>query len=299
MGPTATGKSALAVALAHSLRGEIVTVDSAQVYRGMDIGTAKPDAATRAAVAHHLVDLVDPAESYSAARFVHDAHAAMAAIRSRGRVPIVAGGTMLYFKALLEGLSDLPGADPQIRADIDDEARARGWPAMHAGLARVDPSTAARLKPTDAQRIQRALEVWRATGETLSSLQGRRSVQSLGKVVRVALLPVDRAKLHALIAQRFEAMLDAGLVDELRALRSRFALTPDLPSMRAVGYRQAWRFLDGEIDREGLRAMGIAATRQLAKRQITWLRATPATTFDPFAGGLATRVLDAVGRQAG
>jgi tRNA dimethylallyltransferase len=296
MGPTATGKSALAVALAQALDGEIVTVDSAQVYRGMDIGTAKPDAATRDSIAHHLIDIVEPTQAYSAARFVRDAHEAIAAIRGRGRVPVVAGGTMLYFKALLEGLSDLPGADAQVRARIDDEARMRGWPAMHAELARVDPSTAARLKPTDAQRIQRALEVWRATGEPLSALQGRRSALPLGEVVRIALLPADRAKLHASIAQRFDAMLRDGLVDELRALRSRYALTADLPSMRTVGYRQAWRYLDGDLDRDGLRATGIAATRQLAKRQITWLRATPATTFDPFAGDPAAQVLDTIRR---
>lgn len=291
MGPTATGKSALALKLAEHFDGEIVTVDSAQVYRGMDIGTAKPDAATRARRPHHLLDLVDPTESYSAARFVHDALEAIDGIRGRGRVPIVAGGTMLYFKALTEGLSDLPRADPVVRAQIDDQARLRGWPALHDDLAHVDAPTAARLKPTDAQRIQRALEVFRMAGEPLSALQGRREAPPLGGSVALALVPRDRATLHEAIARRFDAMLDDGLVDELAALRERYRLAPGLPSMRAVGYRQAWRFLDGEIDDEALRATGIAATRQLAKRQITWLRATLATSFDPFAPGLAEAVL--------
>ena len=295
-GPTATGKSALALELAEALDGEIVTVDSAQVYRGMDIGTAKPDAAMRARIPHHLLDLVEPTQAYSAARFVADALAAIAGIRARGRVPIVAGGTMLYFKALTEGLSDLPGADAAIRAQIDEEARAQGWPALHAQLARADPATAARLDPSDAQRIQRALEVLRTTGEPLSALQGRRAASSLGKMVTLALLPVDRARLHAAIAARFDAMLGAGFVDEVAELRRRHALTATMPSMRAVGYRQAWRFLDGEVDREGLRTTGIAATRQLAKRQITWLRAMPATRFDPFATGIVAAVRNAAER---
>jgi tRNA dimethylallyltransferase len=291
MGPTATGKSALALELADAFDGEIVSVDSAQVYRGMDIGTAKPDAATRARRPHHLLDLVDPTESYSAARFARDALEAIDGIRGRGRVPIVAGGTMLYFKALTEGLSDLPGADPAVRAQIDDEARLRGWRALHAELARADPATAARLQPTDAQRIQRALEVLRMTGEPLSALQGRRDAPPLGDSVSLALVPRDRAKLHEAIARRFDAMLDDGLVEELAALRERYALAPGLASMRAVGYRQAWRYLDGDIDGDALRATGIAATRQLAKRQITWLRATLATPFDPFASGVAEGVL--------
>ena len=206
---------------------------------------------------------------------------------------------MLYFKALIEGLSELPPADPAVRAQIDDEARTRGWPAMHAELARVDATTAARLERTDAQRIQRALEVYRSSGEPLSSLQGRRSVPPLGARVAIALVPRDRAQLHALIAERFDAMLANGLVDELAALRKRHALTPDLPSMRAVGYRQAWRYLDGAIDARALRATGIAATRQLAKRQITWLRATPALAFDPFAGDVAGDVLAALRRSGG
>lgn len=294
MGPTATGKSALAVALAEALGGEIVTVDSAQVYRGMDIGTAKPDAATRARLPHHLIDLIDPTESYSAARFCADAIEAMAAIRMRGRLPILAGGTMLYFKALTEGLSALPRADRAIRAAIDAEAARAGWPAMHAELARVDPVTAARLAPGDSQRVQRALEVYRLTGQPLSSWQGHRAPAGGGDAIRVALVPGDRARLHREVAERFETMLAKGLVDELAGLRSRHALDPSMPSMRCVGYRQAWRYLDGEIDREGLRQTGIAATRQLAKRQMTWLRSTPARSFDPWMPGLADAVLDAV-----
>lgn len=283
MGPTASGKSALALALAEAFGGEVVSVDSAQVYRGMDVGTAKPDVATRARVPHHLIDVVDPSQSYSAARFAADARAAIADIRSRGRLPVVAGGTMLYFRALTEGLSDLPAADPAVRAQIDAEAARRGWPALHAELARLDPATAARLKPTDAQRIQRALEVVRGTGTPLSSLQGRRSAEPLGDVVRIALMPGDRARLHEAIARRFDAMLAAGLVEELAALRKRHALHANLPSMRCVGYRQAWRYLDGAIGRDELRATGVAATRQLAKRQFTWLRAVDALRVDPQA----------------
>jgi len=279
MGPTASGKSALALALAAVLDGEIVSVDSAQVYRGMDIGTAKPTASDRARVPHHLIDVVDPTESYSAARFVRDAVAAVASIRHRGRVPILAGGTMLYFKAITEGLSTLPEADPALRAALDARAARHGWPALHAELARVDPVTAARLPPTDAQRIQRALEVYSLTGVPLSQLQGRREpvAPALQDAVAIALVPPDRAALHEAIAERFDAMLVAGLVDELRALRSRHVLHPALPSMRSVGYRQAWCFLDGEIDDVQLREQGIAATRQLAKRQFTWLRSTAAT----------------------
>jgi tRNA dimethylallyltransferase len=299
MGPTATGKSALALELAEAFGGEIVSVDSAQVFRGMDIGTAKPDRATRERVPHHLIDVVDPVEAYSAARFAADASAAIGSIRARGRLPILAGGTMLYFKALTEGLSDLPGADWSIRAGIDREAAARGWPALHAELSRVDPAAAARLAPQDAQRIQRALEVYRATGVPLSVQQGRRVAATLEGALPIALMPEDRARLHEAIAQRFDAMLASGLVDELAALKRRYALSAGLPSMRAVGYRQAWRFLDGALDRAGLRAAGIAATRQLAKRQLTWLRATTATRHDPFDAGAALRVREAVRRALG
>ncbi len=281
MGPTASGKSALAMALARRFPAEIISVDSAQVYRGMDIGTAKPDAATRTRVPHHLIDIVDPTDAYSAARFRADAIRAIAGIRARGAVPLVAGGTMLYFKALREGLSALPGADSALRARLDARAAVEGWPALHAELARVDAVTAARLDSTDAQRIQRALEVYELAGRPLSALQGvRETVDDLGASIAIALIPANRAALHAQIARRFDAMIAAGLVGELAALRARYALTPDLPAMRCVGYRQAWEFLDGRIDAEALRARGIAATRQLAKRQYTWLRATPATVFD-------------------
>jgi len=293
MGPTASGKSALAMTLAKEFDGEIVSVDSAQVYRGMDVGTAKPTADERARVPHHLLDIVDPTESYSAARFVADAQRAIADVRARGRTPIVAGGTMLYFKALTEGLSSLPRADPGVRARLDARAAAEGWPALHEELARVDPATAQRLPRTDAQRIQRALEVYYVTGSPISALQGRRDAASLGPSIAIALVPPERAALHAAIAARFDAMLAAGLVDEVRALRARHALDPAMPSMRCVGYRQAWQYLDGHIDAEGLRASGIAATRQLAKRQLTWLRSTAATTFVPGD----PRVVDFVARS--
>jgi tRNA dimethylallyltransferase len=291
MGPTASGKSTLALSLADALGGEIVTVDSAQVYRGMDVGTAKPDASTRARVPHHLVDVIEPTAAYSAARFCADARAAVDGIRARGRVPILAGGTMLYFKAWTEGLSALPRADAAMRAAIDAEAAAHGWPALHAELARVDPTTAARLRPHDAQRIQRALEVARLTGRPMSSFQGQRAPADDTASIRIALMPRDRARLHRDIAARFDAMLAAGLVDELASLRQRHALDRAMPSMRCVGYRQAWAFLDGEVDRDGLRESGIAATRQLARRQLTWLRATPAQAFDPWEPDLTARVL--------
>lgn len=290
LGPTASGKSALALTLAQRFDGEIVTVDSAQVYRGMDIGTAKPSLAERARVPHHLLDIRDPTEAYSAAQFAGDAQAAIAAIRARGRLPIVAGGTMLYFKALTEGLSSLPRADPAIRAELDARAAREGWPALHAELARVDPATAARLAPTDAQRIQRALEVHRLAGQPLSVLQGQRTASSLGPSLRLALVPADRARLHQAIARRFDAMLADGLVEELRGLRDRYRLAPDLPAMRCVGYRQAWDFLDGRIDAARLREAGIAATRQLAKRQLTWLRSTVAEVHDPEAPGMTDAV---------
>jgi tRNA dimethylallyltransferase len=297
LGPTASGKSALALRLAESHPVEIVSVDSAQVYRGMDIGTAKPDAATRARIAHHLVDIIAPTEAYSAARFRSDALRAIAAIRARGRVPLLVGGTMLYFKALADGLSALPAADPSLRARLDARAQEIGWPAMHAELARIDPVAAARLAPTDAQRIQRALEVFELTGTPLSQLQGARETGALGPTVPIALLPPDRARLHDAIAHRFDAMLAAGLVAELRALRLSSALTPELPSMRCVGYRQAWEFLDGVIDGAALRAKGIAATRQLAKRQFTWLRAWTATPFDADTPAVAETVAAFLAQQ--
>jgi tRNA dimethylallyltransferase len=287
LGPTAAGKSAVALALARRLGGEIVSADSAQVYRGMDIGTAKPDATTRAAVAHHLLDLIDPTEAYSAARFRDDATLAIAAIRARGRVPIVAGGTMLYFKALRDGLSALPAADAAIRAELDARAAALGWPALHAELARIDPCTARRLAPTDAQRIQRALEVHALTGRPLSELQGARDSQRVVEPsIVIAMAPADRARLHDAIARRFDAMLAAGLIDEVRALRARHPLRADMPSMRAVGYRQVFDCLEGRAGLATVRERGIAATRQLAKRQLTWLRAMDVEPIECFAPGV-------------
>jgi tRNA dimethylallyltransferase len=273
MGPTASGKSALAMELASRVPVEIVSVDSAQVYRGMDVGTAKPGAADRARVPHHLIDIIDPTESYSAAQFRSDALGLIADIAARGRTPLLVGGTMLYFKALLEGLSELPSSDPAVRADIDGEAAQRGWPAMHAELAKVDAATATRLKPNDSQRIQRALEVFRVSGRPMSELIARPAEEPLPfRPVVVGLVPSDRAVLHRRIEQRFDAMLANGLVDELRSLRERYVLRPGLPSMRCVGYRQAWQFLEGELSEEELRDRAVFATRQLAKRQLTWLR---------------------------
>jgi len=274
-GPTASGKSAAALAIAAALAPrravEIVSVDSALVYRGMDIGTAKPSAAERATVPHHLIDIVDPAERYSAARFVADAAAAVAAIRKRGNVPLLVGGTMLYFRALFDGLDALPEADLMVRADIDARAVRAGWPALHAELAAIDPTTAARLAPNDSQRIQRALEVHRVSGRPLSAWHS--PPDGLTPPL-IALEPNDRAWLHARIGERFAAMLDAGFVDEVRRLRARADLHTGLPSMRAVGYRQAWSALESG-DLATLAASASAATRQLAKRQLTWLRSMP------------------------
>jgi tRNA dimethylallyltransferase len=296
MGPTASGKSVLAMQLARALPVEIVSVDSGQVYRGMDIGTAKPSARERAAVPHHLIDIIPPTEAYSAARFSADASRLIAEIAARGKLPLLVGGTMLYFKALREGLSELPQADPGVRAEIDAQAAERGWPAMHAELARVDPDTAARLKPGDAQRIQRALEVFRLTGEPMASSAGRRKTSHARlRFAGLALVPGERAALHRRIEERFDAMLRAGLVEELRALRLRYILSPGLPSMRAVGYRQAWQFLEGALDQAGLRERGIFATRQLAKRQLTWIRATAGvTTLDCFDPSLAGKALERI-----
>ncbi|MCC9595951.1 MULTISPECIES: tRNA (adenosine(37)-N6)-dimethylallyltransferase MiaA [unclassified Rubrivivax] len=275
-GPTASGKTAAALALAARRPVEIVSVDSALVYRGLDIGTAKPSAAERAAAPHHLIDIVDPADSYSAARFVADANRLVDEITARGRLPLLVGGTMLYFKALRDGLDAMPETDPAIRAELDARAAAEGWPALHAELARVDPVTAARLAPNDAQRIQRALEVYLGSGRPISAWQqGARSEKPAAAAwPLVSLEPASRAWLHERIAQRFDAMLAAGFVDEVRHLRARGDLHPGLPSMRCVGYRQAWEALDAG-DLAPLRERGIAATRQLAKRQITWLRSMP------------------------
>ncbi len=275
MGPTACGKTDLAVHLAGRFPVEVISVDSALVYRGMDIGTAKPDAATLAACPHRLVDILDPTERYSAGTFRRDALRLMAEIAARGRIPLLVGGTMLYFKALKDGLDHLPPADMALRAAIDAEAARHGWPALHAELTRLDPPTAARLDPNDAQRIQRALEVCRGSGRPLSEWQsgvGRGDALPC-RLIEVILLPSDRAALHARIGARFRAMLDGGLVEELRRLRTRHPLSPDLPAMRCVGYRQAWQYLEGAIDAAELYEKGAAATRQLAKRQLTWLRA--------------------------
>ncbi|HMN21160.1 MAG TPA: tRNA (adenosine(37)-N6)-dimethylallyltransferase MiaA [Ottowia sp.] len=279
-GPTASGKSALALALATHVPLEIISVDSAQVYRGLDIGSAKPTAAERAAVPHHLIDVRDPTEPYSAAEFARDARRLVLEIQARGRLPLLVGGTMLYFKALLEGLDELPPADPALRRALEAQARTHGWPALHAELATVDPVTAARLAPADSQRIQRALEVWRLTGRPLSSFHAEhgtaRTRPSPGAMPPFfSLEPDDRAWLHARIAARFDAMLAAGLLDEVRALRARGDLSPALPALRAVGYRQAWQALDEHWPPGQLRERVIAATRQLAKRQLTWLRAVP------------------------
>jgi tRNA dimethylallyltransferase len=282
LGPTASGKSTLAMELAAKHPLEIVSVDSAQVYRGMDVGTAKPSAAERGAVPHHLLDLVDPDARYSAGRFREDALRAVGEIHARGRIPLLVGGTMLYYRALAQGLDALPAADPGVRAQIDAEAAAKGWPALHAELAAVDPASAARIKPGDAQRIQRALEVWRVTGKPLAELQGRSANDLPFQLHAFALVPEDRGELHRRIAERFDLMLQAGLVAELKALREKYALGADLPSMRCVGYRQAWEFLEGAVDGGTLREKGIAATRQLAKRQLTWLRSLPG--LQPAAG---------------
>jgi tRNA dimethylallyltransferase len=282
LGPTASGKSRLAMELASKHALEIVSVDSAQVYRGMDIGTAKPSASERRAVPHHLIDLIDPTESYSAGRFRDDASRLAVEILARKKIPLLVGGTMLYYRALSQGIDALPQAEPGLRAQLDARAARHGWPALHADLARVDPATAARLAPNDAQRIQRALEVWELTGKPISGLQRSAHAELPFKLRAFALVPMERAALHERIAARFDAMLKAGLVEELRALRRKHELHAGLPSMRAVGYRQAWRFLEGEITAQELRETGIAATRQLAKRQLTWLRSLPG--IEPAAG---------------
>ncbi len=302
MGPTASGKTDLAVALAGRFPLEIISVDSALVYRGMDVGTAKPDAATLAVAPHHLIDVIDPYAAYSAGRFKADALALMADITARGRVPLLVGGTMLYFKALKGGLDELPRADPELRAELEARAARAGWPALHAELARLDPDTAARLAPNDSQRIQRALELCLATGGPMSALLGRGDVSERlpYRLLELALVPSDRAWLHDRINRRFDQMLAAGLVDELRELRRRYALHAGMPSMRCVGYRQAWQFLEGEIDVGELAARGKAATRQLAKRQLTWLRGWEgAAELDCQAPDLAERAAALVAAHLG
>ena len=293
-GPTAAGKTAAALAIAEEHDCEIISVDSALVYRGMDIGTAKPSAAELTRVPHHLINIRDPLQAYSAADFVRDTTALIADITARGKLPLLVGGTMLYFKALADGIDPMPAADPAVRAELEEQARVQGWPALHTALAQVDPLTAARLAPNDSQRIQRALEVFRISGQPLSSFHARQDATKIGAACAqlagartlISLEPEQRGWLHTRIAQRFDAMLNQGFVDEVRTLRARGDLHPDLPSMRCVGYRQAWQVLDANAARQGdgmlntaehstLRELGIIATRQLAKRQITWLRSMP------------------------
>jgi tRNA dimethylallyltransferase len=292
MGPTASGKTAVAAHLAARLPVEVVSVDSAQVFRHMDIGTAKPPPEIRRLAPHHLLDVIDPTERYSAAQFCEDAGELLAQIAARGRIALLVGGTMLYFKALREGLASLPPASADVRLVIDTMAQESGWEALHSELARVDPETAARLAPTDAQRIQRALEVYYVSGQPMSTLLAAgRSAPPQIRMLALALEPGDRALLHQRIARRFEDMLELGLIGEVRRLRERFALSPSLPSMRAVGYRQTWQYLEGELALAGLRETGIAATRQLAKRQLTWLRAMQdVERFDCLADDLPEQV---------
>ncbi|HVK56265.1 MAG TPA: tRNA (adenosine(37)-N6)-dimethylallyltransferase MiaA [Burkholderiales bacterium] len=293
MGPTASGKTAVAVELVQKFPCEIISVDSALIYRFMNIGAAKPDAEVLARAPHRLIDIRNPDESYSAAQFREDALREMAEISARGKVPLLVGGTMLYFKALREGLSDLPEADADIRRDIDEKASRLGWPALHAELAALDPVTAARLKPMDSQRIQRALEVCLITGKPMSAQQGGGKADLPYRVIAISLEPSDRAALHARIAQRFDVMVSQGLLDEVRRLRRDFSLTPNMPSMRCVGYRQAWEHLDGEIDFHTFREKGLAATRQLAKRQLTWLRGMDdVERFDCLAADLTSQILN-------
>ena len=276
LGPTASGKTAAALALAAQRPIEIISVDSALVYRQMDIGTAKPTAEERAIAPHHLIDIVDPANAYSAAEFRADALRLTAEIHARGRLPLLVGGTMLYYKALTQGLNDLPAADANVRAQLDADAARDGWPALHARLAAVDPATAARLAPNDSQRIQRALEVFMLTGEAMSTLLAAPArtddAAADWRFVPIALEPSDRSVLHARIERRFDAMLENGFVDEVVKLRERGDLSPEMPSMRCVGYRQVWEYLDGAVDYATMRDKGVFATRQLCKRQLTWLR---------------------------
>ncbi|RKP48636.1 tRNA (adenosine(37)-N6)-dimethylallyltransferase MiaA [Pararobbsia silviterrae] len=297
LGPTASGKTAAALALAAREPIEIISIDSALVYRGMDIGTAKPTREELASVPHHLIDIIDPAEAYSAAQFHDDALRLIGEVRARGRRPVLVGGTMLYYKALTEGLNALPTADPALRAQLDADGLRDGWPAMHARLADVDPVTAARLPPNDAQRIQRALEIYLQSGKPMSAwlAEPRHAPDTGYRFVPIALEPSDRAVLHARIAARFDAMLTHGLIDEVERLRRRGDLEPSMPSMRCVGYRQVWEYLDGLTDRATMRDKGIFATRQLCKRQLTWLRSIPDRVIvDCSRDGTTDRVLDAI-----
>ena len=292
MGPTASGKTGVAMELTRHFPVELISVDSAQVFRDMDIGTAKPDTETLKKYPHHLIDLISPEEAYSTARFREDALRLMTEITARGQIPLLVGGTMLYFKTLLQGLAELPQACPATRAEIDALAAARGWPAVHAELAKVDPATAARLHPTDAQRVQRALEVYRLAGRPMSALHAEGQEQKPPfDFVSIGLLPSDRSVLHARIAERYDAMLNAGLEEEVTMLRKKYTLTLDLPSMRCVGYRQVWEVQDGLAPRTEMRDRGIYATRQLAKRQITWMTNTlKPESFDCLTPDLAAQI---------
>lgn len=296
MGPTASGKTQVAVELAQQLPVEIISVDSALVYRDMNVGTAKPVASVLAEAPHHLIDIIDPTQAYSAATFRQDALRVMNEITQRGHIPLLVGGTMLYYRALRFGLNELPQADPDLRAQLNELSDRIGWPAMHAELALVDPETAAILKPTDAQRIQRALEIYQLSGQPMSTLLKQQNRHPMPyRVMQIALVPGDRSQLHARIATRFYSMLKLGLVDELRALQEKYSLHPGLPSMRCVGYRQAWQFLAEEISESELSLQGIAATRQLAKRQLTWLRGMSDTIeFDCLASNLLQKILSVV-----
>jgi len=296
IGPTASGKTALAFELATRLPCDIISIDSAQVFRDMDVGTAKPDAETLARFPHRLINLITPEQRYSAAAFRADALREMAAITAAGRIPLLVGGTMLYVKALREGLADLPQADAALRSLIDAEAAERGWPALHAELARLDPETAARLKPNDAQRIQRAVEVLRLSGRTLGSFFAEQKSNALPfRALTLTLVPGDRSELHRRIGQRFDAMLSAGLVDEVAMLRQKYRLDAGLPSMRSVGYRQVWEMLEGQMPLADLRDRGVFATRQFAKRQMTWLRSMDdLKIIDPLASDPAASMLAAV-----
>lgn len=295
VGPTGAGKTHLAMSLAEYAKSvgltiELISMDSALVYRGLDIGSAKPTKPEQEAVIHHLIDIIDPTEVYSAARFANDAKRLCAEIRARGNIPVVVGGTMLYWRAWAYGLSSLPPANPEIRARLDEEGKAIGWPAMHDKLAMIDPETAARLKPNDSQRVQRALEVYEITGKPMSLLladspseDGREGSVIPSWIKLVSLEPSDRKRLHLNLERRFDEMLAAGFMDEVKTLRTNTGLHADLPAIRSVGYRQAWEFLNGDIDAEEMRYKALAATRQLGKRQLTWLRAINGrNTFDPF-----------------
>lgn len=292
MGPTATGKTDLAMQLAAQFPLEIVSVDSALVYRGMDIGTAKPSAQLRARVPHHLIDICDPADAYSAGRFRSDALRVIAEIHARGRMPLLVGGTLLYFRALQQGLSQLPTANEEVRAHIEARAQEQGWAALHAELARVDPAAAQRIHPNDPQRIQRALEVYELTGRALSDFYPETPAVLPFRITKIALIPQDRAELHRRITQRFAHMVSAGIVQEVETLRARGDLHPDLSSMRAVGYRQIWEYLNGAGDLPTQIERAVIATRQLARRQLTWLRAeTDAVVIDPFTASAEAAVV--------